>query len=147
MTTSGFWAYGSKLQMGDGATSEAFSDIAEITKLGGLDMKRDTIDYTSHDSANGYREKGPGLRDAGDVTFEGNWIPANATHNETTGLVESFNDNVNHNWKIVLPSAVATIALTGFLSALKLGPLDVDGKGMISGTIACSGKPVLDTTP
>ena len=67
MTSAAIWAYGSKLQIGDGAVSEAFSDVAEIVELTPPSMSRDEIDVTSHQSSDGYREFISGLRDGGEV--------------------------------------------------------------------------------
>lgn len=142
MTSAAIWAYGSKLQIGDGATSEAFSDVAEITELTPPQMSRDDIDVTSHQSSDGYREFISGLRDGGEVSFKANWLPTNATHDGTTGLLESFNDNVNHNWKIILPSTLITISFSGFLTAFE-PDLPIEEQAQLSGTIKVSGKPTV----
>lgn len=142
MASSAFWAYGSKLQLGDGATSEAFTDIAEITELVFLDMTRDTIDVTSHNSANGYREKMPGLRDAGKIAVKANWLPNNATQDETTGILAKFNDDLLHNFKIIAAGSVATAALAGFVSDFK-ADLPLEEQGTLEFSIEISGKPTV----
>lgn len=142
MTSSAIWAYGSKLQLGDGATSEAFSDVAEITELTPPAMSRDDIDVTSHQSSDGYREFISGLRDGGDVSGKANWLPTNATHDGTTGLLETFNDDVNHNWKIILPNSLITIAFSGFLTAFE-PDLPIEEQAQLSFTIKISGKPTV----
>ena len=142
MTSAAIWAYGSKLQIGDGAVSEAFSDVAEILELTPPKMKRDDIDVTSHNSSDGYREFISGLRDGGEVDFKANWLPTNATHDATTGLLESFNDNANHNWKIILPNSLVTISFVGFLTAFE-PDLPLEEQAQLSGTIKVSGKPTV----
>ncbi len=142
MTSSAFWAYGSTLQLGDAATPEVFTSVAEITELTPPQMSRDEIDVTSHSSSDGYREFISGLRDGGEVTFKANWLPTNSTHDGTTGLLETFNDNVNHNWKIILPNTLITIAFTGFLTAFE-PDLPLEEQGQLSGTIKVSGKPTV----
>lgn len=139
MASSAFWAYGSALQLGDGATSEAFTSIAEITELTAFDMNRDVIDITSHNSSDGYREKMGGLRDAGSIAIKANWLPNNVTHDETTGIMAKFNVNTLSNWKIILPSSIATFAFTGFVSAVK-GGAPLDAQGQLEFTVTISGK-------
>ena len=138
MTTSAFWAYGSKLQLGDGAVSEAFTDIAELLELTPPSESRDDIDVSNHQSASSTKEFIPGWRDPGEVTFKANWLPTNSTQNSTTGLRSIYNDNVNHNWKIILPGSILTISFAGHLSALET-ELPLDGQGQLSGTIKVSG--------
>jgi len=139
MASSAFWAYGSALQLGDGATSEAFTAIAEITEMLAFDMNRDVIDVTSHNSSDGYREKMPGLRDAGSLGIKANWLPNNVTHDETTGIMASFNTNTLHNWRVVLPGSIATAAFSGFVSAIK-GDLPLEEQGILEFTVEISGK-------
>ncbi|MCZ2155741.1 MAG: hypothetical protein LC114_17890 [Bryobacterales bacterium] len=142
MTSSAIWAYGSILQLGDGATPEVFTAIAEITELTPPQMSRDDIDVTSHQSSDGYREFISGLRDSGEVSFKANWLPTNSTHDGTTGLLETFNDDVNHNWKIILPNTLITIAFSGFLTAFE-PDLPLEEQAQLSGTIKVSGKPTI----
>jgi len=142
MSSSAFWAYGSTLQLGDGATTETFTSIAEITELTPPSMSRDDIDVTSHTSADGYREFISGMRDAGEVTFKANWLPTNSTQDATTGILESFNDNANHNWKIILPNTLITISFSGFITAFE-PDLPIEEQGQLSCTIKVSGKPTI----
>src|SRR5512139_1338814 len=141
-TSSAIWAYGSKLQIGDGAVSESFSDVAEITELTPPAMSRDAIDVTSHSSSDGYREFIAGLRDGGEVSFKANWLPTNTTQDGTTGLLESFNDNDVHNWKIILPSSLITITFAGFLTAFE-PDLPLEEQAQLSGTIKVTRKPTV----
>ena len=141
-TSSAIWAYGSALQLGDGATSESFTSIAEIVELTPPQMSRDEIDVTSHSSSDGYREFIAGLRDGGEVSFKANWLPTNSTQDGTTGLLECFNDNVNHNWRVVLPSSLITISFSGFLTAFE-PDLPLEEQAQLSGTIKVSGKPTV----
>jgi predicted secreted protein len=117
MTSNAFWPFGTVLQAGDGAATEVFTTLAEMTAIVPPQLSRDAIDVTSMQSSGGWKEFIPGLRDGGVVTLALNWLPTDATHNSTTGLLESFNDDFVHNWKIVLPDGLATITFAGFLTA------------------------------
>jgi len=140
--SSAFWAYGSTIQLGDGASPEVFTSIAEITELMFLEMSKDKIEITSHSSTDGYREKMPGLRDAGKVDIKANWLPTNATHNGTTGILAKFNDNVLHNWKIIAPNTLVTAAFAGFVSDFK-ADLPLEEQGQLEFSIEISGKPTV----
>ncbi len=143
MTSSAFWAYGSTLQLGDGATPEVFTSIAEIVELTPPQMSRDEIDVTSHSSSDGYREFIGGLRDGGEVPFKANWLPSNATHDGTTGVLAQFNSNSNKNWKIVLPNDTGIdIRFVGFVKEFN-PDLPIEEQGQLEGTIKVSGKPTL----
>jgi len=98
MTSSAFWAYGSLLQIGDGATPEVFTAVAEITDLTPPNMARDSIEVTGYSSTSGYREFIAGWRDGGEVSLTANWLPTNATHDDDTGLLEQWDDDDLHNY-------------------------------------------------
>ncbi len=53
-----------------------FTDVAEVTSIDVLDIDVETIDVSSHDSANGWREFVAGLKDAGELSMEVNYDPA-----------------------------------------------------------------------
>lgn len=140
--SNAFWAYGSSLQIGDGATIEVFTSVAEITELEILNLSRDAIDVTSHASPDGYREKIPGMRDAGSLSIKANWLPTNATQDATTGLLSTFNDNLNHNFKIILPDSLATVSCRGHVGEFKTsGP--IEEQGQLEFTLELTGKPTI----
>lgn len=141
-TSSAIWAYGSLLQIGDGAASENFTTVAEITELTPPAMSRDDIDVSNNSSSDGYREFIPGWRDGGEVSAKANWLPTNTTQDYTTGLHAQFNDNVKHNYKIILPSTLITISFSGFLTAFE-PDLPLEEQAQLSFTIKISGKPTV----
>jgi predicted secreted protein len=138
--TAAFWAAGSLLQIGDAAVSEAFTSIAEITKLNPPKRSRDEIEVTHTTSPDGYREFLPAWRDAGEISYEANWIPTNTTQDETTGLLATFHDNVTHNFRIVIPAVGLYFPFTGFVTAYE-PDLDIMKQGTLSGTIRVTTKP------
>jgi len=139
--SNAFWAYGTKLQIGDGATSENFADIAELTDVNPPAMTKDSIEVTNYGSPDRFREYIAGLKDGGSLSAEGNWLPNNATQDENTGLLESFNDDSNHNWKLVLPDGLGTLSMTGHINAFTpTTPLAMQAK--LAFSIKISGKPL-----
>lgn len=99
--SNAWWAYGSELKIGNDGTAETFTKVAEIQDIDGPSMSKDTIEVTSQDSANGWREFIPGMRDGGEVGITANWIPASATHDGSVGVLSKFLDDDLHNWQIV----------------------------------------------
>jgi predicted secreted protein len=99
--SNAWWAYGSELKIGNDGTAETFTKVAEIQDIDGPSMSKDTIEVTSQDSANGWREFIPGMRDGGEVGITANWIPASATQDGSVGVLSKFLDDDLHNWQIV----------------------------------------------
>lgn len=110
---AGYSAFGTQFQRGDGVTpTEGFTTVGEATNISGPEIERDTIDVSSHDSPNGFREWVGGLKDGGEVTFEVNWDPA--IHQP---LQDDYQDPQPRNYKIVLPAVPGgEWAFAGFIT-------------------------------
>lgn len=137
--SNAFWSYGSLLQLSDGAVGGNYSSIAEITELTPPNMSRDTVEVTHHASPDGYKEFMGALRDGGEVSFKANWLPTNSTQDGTTGILEAFNDNDMHYWKIILPNTLVTLSFAGVVTAFE-PDLPLEEQGSLSCTIKVSGK-------
>lgn len=105
MSSSAISSFGVNLKLGDGATPETFTTIAEVGDVGGGAMTTDNEEVTNHDSPNGHKEYIPTLTDTGAISFPINLIHANATHIELKTLARS---KEVRNWQIVDPDADAT---------------------------------------
>ena len=137
-------AFGTKLQLGDGApVTEIFTDIAEITSISPPSLSKDTIETTSHDSVDRYKEFISGLRDAGEVSLDINYDPADATHGLLTGLLGEYEKDAPSNYKIIFPDASTTTwSFAGILTSFETSA-PIDDKLTASVTIKISGKPTL----
>lgn len=134
---------GTLLKVGDGASPEVFSAVAKVSSISGPNMTAETIDVTSHDSANYYREFISGLKDGGEVKFDIFFSPSEATHGTATGLLKFFEDRAVKSWKIEFPvSPVKTWAFAGVVTAFE-NQAPVDGAITAAVTIKVSGKPTL----
>ncbi len=135
-------AFGTFLKIGDGGGPETFTTIAEVTDLGGPKLKRDTIDVTNHSSSGKWREFLAGLKDGGTVSMKLNFIPTNATHSPTTGLLNDFDDGTLRNFKLYFTDAGPTIAsfaaiVTSFEPAEPVdGALTADSELKVSGAVS-----------
>lgn len=110
--TQGIAAYGTLLQRGDGAGTEVFTTIAELQTIEAPAVDTDILDMTHFTSPGAFREYVLGLRDGGEVTLEGNYIPKDATQNATTGLLADNLSAVVRHFKLLFSDAVAAVKAT-----------------------------------
>jgi predicted secreted protein len=143
MTFNGF---GIQFLIGDGGTpSESFTAVAEVQDCVPPTFSKEAIDVTHHGSTDGWREFLSGLKDGGEVTLTLGWLPQNATHDDSTGLLSHlYGDDVN-NYQIILPDTDETTftfaaVVTGFEGA---SPLDAAMTADV--TLKVSGKPTIET--
>lgn len=72
---AGMDGFGVQLQRGDGAATEVFTTIADVTSLNPPNISRETLDVTSHDSPNGWMQFLGSLKDPGEVSADVNYQP------------------------------------------------------------------------
>ena len=81
------------LKIGDGATPEVFTAIAEVKDINGPVLSREFAEFTHQQSASGYREYKPTFKNSGDVTFKCNFLPDDETQGfQTAGLLKDYED-------------------------------------------------------
>ena len=133
-------AFGTLLQMGDGATPEAFTTIGELGDIAGPALATDTEDATVHTSPGGYEEVVATIKRTGEITFPVHYVPTDATHNPTTGLLAAWAAKTLKHWKLIFPNAGVTTwtfsaYVTGFApKAPVAGKLTADVSLKITGT-------------
>ncbi|MDD4985866.1 MAG: phage tail tube protein [Dehalococcoidales bacterium] len=138
MVTSAIAGYGVVL-------SRDTNDIAELTNIDGVQVTQETVDVTSHESADGYREYIPTLRDTGEINIEGNFIGGDS--DGQLGLEDDLNAGTLQSFTITFPYALsATWTFSAYVTAFKAGGFPVDGKVPFSATLKVSGKPTLGVT-
>ena len=77
---AGLDGFGASLLRSDMASSPTYTEIANVTSISGPSISRNVYDVTAHDSTNSYMEFIGGLKDGGEISFDLNWDPENATH-------------------------------------------------------------------
>lgn len=107
MTTGALAAYGVLLKVGDGATSEVFTTIAEVRDIEGPELELTTKEVTSHDSG-GWDEYIGTLLRGGEVSFDLNFIPTGTTHSYSSGLIKDMVDRKRRNFQLVFPDSGQT---------------------------------------
>lgn len=80
----------------DGGTN--WNNFAEPIGVAVPEISQDYIDVTNLDSTGGFREYIPGLKDAGELTFEFNYTPAMFTALKPLG-----DNNTLTKWRLTLP--------------------------------------------
>lgn len=94
----------------------AWADIAEVKSISGPGMSRETIDVTSLDSGDGYREFIGSFRDAGTLNLSMNYTPAGYALMKT-----DFESSDLQNYEILLPDTENTsLEFEGLVTELPL---------------------------
>jgi predicted secreted protein len=114
--TSAVAGVGTVLAEGDGASPEVFTAVAEVLTISGPELSTEEIDVTSLDSSGGFKETIAGLRDAGSVSFDVNWIKGDA---QQLSIRDKIASGAAGNYKITWSDSPATVAdfaaiVTGF---------------------------------
>lgn len=140
---------GAHLQMGDGNSPENFVSVLGIKSITGPNMQRATHDVTTMDSGT-FREFIGGLVDAGEISFEANFLPRDTTQNqETGGFMAEFDKSScdsRGNWRITLPECAGESdgywEFEGIVTGQQV-QMPMDDLMSFSGTIKISGRPNL----
>jgi predicted secreted protein len=105
--------FGTKVQVGNGGTTETFTDIPEIVgDIDGPSTSMSPIEVTPHKTSDFYREYKPGLIDPGEIGFKMNYIKDNTVQE---GLKADFDARTLRHFRMVFPDSY-TVAFTGFVS-------------------------------
>lgn len=105
MPTNAILAKGTLVKRGDGGSPETFTTIPECGTITGPTLNRDLIDVTAQDSAGDFREFINGLADAGEISFEMRYVPADPQH---AGMLADWISGDRRNYKIVFPDVGAS---------------------------------------
>lgn len=135
--TAAFWAYGSQLQLGDGLGG--FTTISNLLDFMTPAATRDRVDITNHSSADGYEEKIPTLKRSGDLAFDVNWLPTNATQDNSTGVTSLYDSGELRPYKIILVDTdTSEVDFDAYVMGFR-GALPVNGVGKASITLMPTG--------
>lgn len=143
MATSAILGQGTLLQRGDGASPENFTTVAEVLSIDGPNLGSDPVDVSHQSGTNRYRDFIQGLRQAGEVNFECNYIPSNATQNNATGVLGDFQNGLTKNWRMRFPvSPAADIIFAAFVRNVGI-QAPVDSQLKLNVTLQITGAPTL----
>lgn len=116
------------------ATSSGWEAIAEVNRITGPNMSRDSIDTTALDTEGGYRTFINGFRNAGEIQLE-----ANFTRDGFEAFQTDFESDVPQDYQIVLPDTdETTLEFSGLVQELPL-TIPPDDKVTMNVVIKISG--------
>jgi len=142
--TSSISAHGTLLKIGDGGGGgEVFTTIAEVRDISGPSLSANTADVTNHDSTAGWQEMITTILRGGQVSFAINYIPTEATHDATSGVINDMENRTLRNFQLVFADSGSTTwsfaaLITGFTPSSP-----VDGEQSAAITLQISGQPTL----
>ncbi len=128
MPSNAISSHGTLLQMGDGAPG-TYATIAEVKDIKGPQIKGVREDATTHASG-GWEEKKSVLKNGGKVSFDLQYVNAEATHNKTTGLVNRAINQTLSYFKIIYPDS-SGFTFTAFVDM----DFNAKVKGMLTSSI------------
>ncbi len=135
---------GAAFGIGDGASSESFSDLSEVLSISPPSQSTDIIDVTHLKSTNRLREFIAGFIDPGDVSLELNHVPGSAADTAIQAL-EGLSTTTN--FRVTFPdgtSGSVTWIFAGFLSGYEPN-ISPDDKMTASITIKVTGATTVST--
>lgn len=137
MTTSAAIGYGSHFDILTSTGPDVWTKIGEQMNIKPPAVKADTHDATHSASPGGYREFIPGLVDGGEVSFDVNYVPGDATIVTAMTYLRSVITA-----RVVLPNGYIW-NFSGILT--EFAPdAPLDGKMVMSVSVKVSGVPTLD---
>lgn len=139
----GISAFGTSIKLGDGASPEVFTTIAEVVEIGGPGLELDMIEITNHSSTGGWEEHVGGILRTGEVTLDINYDPAGGTHDASTGLIADMVARTLRNFQLIFPdTGTTTWTFSAYVQKFEPGA-PVDDKLSASVTLKLSGQPTL----
>lgn len=110
--------------------TEVFTTVAEVKSIQGPNTQTAVVDVTHMGSDDNTREFLPTLIDPGDLSFNVNFLPGNATH---TGLRTDQKNRTRRNWKLVFTDAAATTySFAGYVTGVNISS---EIEGVLGGAI------------
>lgn len=131
--------YGTLFQREIDGAPGTWATVTETIKGGGPGMKADMKEVTNLLSPNTYKEFIAGLREGGDFTFEGNYLPKDAVQLK---LQSDLNLGTLKKWQVILPSTLGTWSFSGYVSSIN-PTYPLDDRATYTGTIKITGQPTL----
>lgn len=135
------WGIGTKFMVGDGAESEQFVAIGEITNIGPPGMTTDVQDATTLDSEDGYEEKVPTIIRTGEGTLTFNFDPEDEDQKDFLNYLQT---RAKKNFRVLYPDGVNFYQFAAYVTGYEPGEITPDGFLSVSVTLSATGKPTFD---
>jgi hypothetical protein len=142
-------ALGTELLIGDGASPEVFTEVALLREFTPPGLTVDTEETTNHSQTNYYRQFRPTLINPGELSGQLLFDPADATHDDSTGLLSLLLDRQLHNMKIRIPTdPILNYDFAAIVTQFQPGTptdqhLTADFTAMVSGPVVIATQPII----
>ena len=111
--------------------------------ISGPSLALDTEEVTSHDSTGGWEEFVGTILRSGEVSFDLNFLPANATQSYAAGLIADMVARTRRNFQLIFTNpGVTTWTFAAFVTAFEPSA-PVAGALTASASLKITGQPVL----
>ena len=91
----------------------AFAAVAELRDISGPALSRNPIETTNHNDQD--ESFVVGIRRHGEVTFQVGYIPTDGSHDDTTGLISSWQGGDRDVWRVTYPDGTEWV-FSGFVT-------------------------------
>lgn len=135
-------SHGVLLGMGAAGGGGPYTTIAEVVDISGPSIEQATHEAPSQDIT--WMKKVAGLVTAGQLTFDVNFIPKDATHDDATGLLSLLGLQTVTGWQLTFNDAGTGTASKWEFDAYMVGfdhDIPVDGILKSSVTLEINGQP------
>jgi hypothetical protein len=134
-------AFGTDLNLCIDANGTSPSTIASVRDIN-FTLSAQIEDSTTHDTASPYRTKVATLLNVGPIEAMVNWVPTDATHNGTTGILAVWQARAERTYQLVeTDSGTTTYEWNAIVASIKMGrPV----AGLRSGSVTWEGTGVPD---
>lgn len=114
--------------------------VGSLTSIGGVSLSADTVDVTTIDNTDGYKEFVGGFKDGGEVSLSGYY---DYSDEGQTALYTAFESGTSTECTIKFPVSVGgQWTFNGVVTAYETGA-EMDGAVSFDCTVKVSGKPTL----
>ena len=134
------------LQIGDGASPEVWTTVANVNDFQPIQPSATVVDVTSHSTGTPWRQKIITLLDAGKVQAKIFYVPKDGSHDDSTGLLSLLTNRTLTHFRIHFPDATypagTKFTFYGYVSNFSINaPVAGVEEGTL--TIEITGQPTL----
>src|SRR5262245_14813021 len=123
MASNAIASQGTRLQRGNGASPEVFTDVADVVGISGLGSgAAKEFEVTNYQST--AVEVRLGLPDEGEVKIDLNYVPADTQHEGLLADRDSLATAtpILRNFKVILPNSAKTFSFSAFVKQFEINP-------------------------
>ena len=125
------------ISIGDSASPNTFTEIAEVKSIGGPNEDSEELDTTHLRSVGGYREYIQSFKDGGELPLTMNFLPTDGSQDSVTGLRALYTSGAIRGFKITYHDTT-TCTFDAYVKAMGV-PVDVGSVLELNSTLRITG--------